>query len=109
MNGKQPFAELLAGLQQGKLSLVDIIQSLNARGPVQAPLHRAELGMLDDALGKKKIDEKQHRLLTAKLKDVQGRGREDRLPPGLPSARRQRGQDRGRGHGRGEDRHQPGG
>jgi len=71
MNTRQPFAELLAGLQQGKLSLVDIIQSLNARGAVQAPLHRAELAMLDEALSKKKLDEKLHRLLTAKLKDVQ--------------------------------------
>ncbi|MGH8221448.1 MAG: serine/threonine-protein kinase, partial [Woeseiaceae bacterium] len=71
MNTKQPFADLLAGLQQGKLSLVDLIQSLNARGPVQSPLHRAELGMLDQALAGKKIDEKLHRLLSAKLKDVQ--------------------------------------
>ena len=30
MNTKQPFAELLAGLQQGKVSLVDIIAALNA-------------------------------------------------------------------------------
>jgi non-specific serine/threonine protein kinase len=71
MNTKQPFSDLLAGLQQGKISLVDIIGSLNARGPVQAPLHRAELGMLDQALAGKKIDEKLHRLLSAKLKDVQ--------------------------------------
>jgi len=71
MNVKQPFADLLAGLQAGKLSLVDIIQSLNARGPVQSPLHRAELAMLDESLGKKKIDEKLHRLLSAKLKEVQ--------------------------------------
>jgi non-specific serine/threonine protein kinase len=71
MNTKQPFSDLLTGLQQGKLSLVDLIQSLNARGPVQAPLHRAELGMLDQALAGKKIDEKMHRLLSAKLKDVQ--------------------------------------
>ncbi|MGQ0587459.1 MAG: protein kinase domain-containing protein, partial [Gammaproteobacteria bacterium] len=71
MNTKQPFADLLAGLQAGKVSLVDIIGSLNARGPVQAPLHRAELAMLDAALTNKKIDEKLHRLLSAKLKDVQ--------------------------------------
>src|SRR5689334_16927367 len=71
MNTKQPFSDLLTGLQQGKLSLVDIIQSLNARGAVQSPLHRAELAMLDDALAKKKIDDKLHRLLTAKLKEVQ--------------------------------------
>jgi non-specific serine/threonine protein kinase len=71
MNTRQPFADLLAGLQVGKVSLVDIIGSLNARGPVQAPLHRAELAMLDDALGKKKIDEKLHRLLSAKLREVQ--------------------------------------
>ena len=42
MNKQQPFADLLSGLQQSKLSLVDVIQSLNARGPVQAPLHRAD-------------------------------------------------------------------
>lgn len=71
MNTKQPFSDLLTGLQQGKLSLVDIIGSLNARGPVQAPLHKAELSMLDQALANKKLDEKLHRLLTAKLKDVQ--------------------------------------
>ena len=71
MNTKQPFADLLAGLQAGKLSLVDIIGSLNARGPVQAPLHKAELAMLDAALTNKKIDDKLHRLLSAKLKDVQ--------------------------------------
>jgi non-specific serine/threonine protein kinase len=71
MNTKQPFSDLLTGLQAGKISLVDVIGSLNARGPVQAPLHRAELGMLDQALAAKKIDEKLHRLLSAKLKDVQ--------------------------------------
>jgi non-specific serine/threonine protein kinase len=71
MNTKQPFADLLAGLQAGKISLVEIIGSLNARGPVQSPLHRAELAMLDDALAKKKLDDKLHRLLTAKLKEVQ--------------------------------------
>src|SRR5688572_16237540 len=71
MNTKQPFSDLLTGLQAGKISLVDIIGSLNARGPVQAPLHKAELGMLDQALAAKKIDEKLHRLLSAKLKDVQ--------------------------------------
>lgn len=71
MNTKQPFSDLLTGLQQGKLSLVDIIGSLNARGPVQAPLHKAELAMLDQALANKKLDDKLHRLLTAKLKDVQ--------------------------------------
>src|SRR5690349_3305847 len=71
MNVKQPFSDLLAGLQAGKLSLVDIIGSLNARGPVQAPLHKAELTMLDAALANKKIDDKLHRLLTAKLKEVQ--------------------------------------
>ena len=71
MNTKQPFADLLAGLQAGKISLVDIIGSLNARGPVQSPLHRAELAMLDAALTNKKIDDKLHRLLTAKLKEVQ--------------------------------------
>ncbi|MGH8442580.1 MAG: bifunctional serine/threonine-protein kinase/formylglycine-generating enzyme family protein [Nevskiaceae bacterium] len=71
MNTKQPFADLLAGLQAGKISLVDLIGSLNARGPVQTPLHKAELGMLDQALAGKKLDEKLHRLLTAKLKDVQ--------------------------------------
>lgn len=71
MNTKQPFADLLAGLQAGKLSLVDIIGSLNARGAVQAPLHRAELGMLDAALTNKKIDDKLHRLLSAKLKELQ--------------------------------------
>jgi len=71
MSAKTPFADLLAGLQQGKLSLVDIITSLNARGAVQSPLHRAELAMLDEALAKKKLDDKMHRLLTAKLKEVQ--------------------------------------
>jgi non-specific serine/threonine protein kinase len=68
---RQTFAELLAGMQQNKLSLVDMIQMLNARGAVQSPLHKAELAMLDDALSKKKIDEKLHRLLVGKLKDLQ--------------------------------------
>lgn len=71
MGTRQPFADLLGGLAQGKLSLVDVIGSLNARGPVQAPLHKAELSMLDDAVAKNRIDEKLHRLLTAKLKDLQ--------------------------------------
>jgi hypothetical protein len=73
MNGntKRPFADLLTGLQQNKLSLVDVIQSLNARGQVQSPLHRAELSMLDEALKNKKLDEKMHRLLVGKLKDLQ--------------------------------------
>ncbi|HUR40806.1 MAG TPA: bifunctional serine/threonine-protein kinase/formylglycine-generating enzyme family protein [Verrucomicrobiae bacterium] len=68
---QRAFKDLLAGLQQNKLSLVDVIQSLNARGQVQSPLHRAELSMLDEALAGGKLDEKMHRLLTAKLKDLQ--------------------------------------
>ena len=68
---KTPFADLLAGLQANKLSLTELIQNLNARGPVQSPLHKAELAMLDDALAKNKLDAAMHRLLTAKLKDVQ--------------------------------------
>jgi non-specific serine/threonine protein kinase len=67
--------ELLAGLQQNKLSLVDVIQALNARGQVQSPLHRAELSMLDEALAAGKLDEKLHRLLAAKLKEVQAKVR----------------------------------
>lgn len=68
---KTPFADLLAGMQQNKLSLTELIQNLNARGPVQSPLHKAELAMLDEALAKNKLDPAMHRLLTAKLKEVQ--------------------------------------
>ena len=70
---KRSFAELLGGLQQNKLSLVDVIQALNARGQVQSPLHRAELAMLDEALAKGKLEEKMHRLLTGKLKELQSK------------------------------------
>jgi non-specific serine/threonine protein kinase len=68
---QRAFKDLLTGLQQNKLSLVDVIQALNARGAVQSPLHRAELSMLDEALSSKKLDEKMHRLLAGKLKDLQ--------------------------------------
>lgn len=68
---QRAFKDLLAGLQQNKLSLADVIQALNARGAVQSPLHRAELAMLDEALSSKKLDEKMHRLLAGKLKDLQ--------------------------------------
>src|SRR5438552_18993484 len=68
---KRAFADLLGGLQQNKLSLVDMIQALNARGAVQSPLHRAELAMLDEALAKNKLDDRMHRLLTGKLKELQ--------------------------------------
>ena len=71
MTTQRTFKELLTGLQQSKLSLVDVIQALNARGQVQSPLHRAELSMLDDALAAKKIDDKMHRLLGGKLKELQ--------------------------------------
>ena len=68
---QRAFKDLLTGLQQNKLSLVDVIQALNARGQVQSPLHRAELAMLDEALASKKLDEKMHRLLSGKLKELQ--------------------------------------
>jgi non-specific serine/threonine protein kinase len=71
MTTKRPFAELLTGLSANKLSLTEVIQGLNERGAVQSPLHKAELAMLDEALAKNKVDEKMHRLLTGKLKEVQ--------------------------------------
>lgn len=71
---KRSFAELLGCISQNKLSIADVVQSLNERGPVQGPMHRAELAMLDEALAGKKIDERLHRSLTAKLKDVQEKG-----------------------------------
>jgi non-specific serine/threonine protein kinase len=71
ITSQRALKDLLTGLQQNKLSLVDVIQALNARGAVQSPLHRAELAMLDEALSGKKLDDKMHRLLTGKLKELQ--------------------------------------
>jgi non-specific serine/threonine protein kinase len=73
VTARRPLAEMLAALQQKKLSLADLVGSLNERGPVQSPLHRAELNMLDEALAGGKLDEKLHRLLAAKLREVQER------------------------------------
>ena len=74
MSAPKPFAELLAGVQQNKLSMADLVQALNERGPVQGPMHRAELSMLDQALAAGKLDERLHRSITNKLKDVQSKG-----------------------------------
>lgn len=65
-------SDLLQAYQKGKLSLADLLARLAQRGPVQGPLHRADLSRLDDALKSGLIDEKLHRILGHKLKEYQG-------------------------------------
>ena len=71
---RRTFSDLLIGLQKNKLSIADIVQALNERGPVQGPMHKAELTMVDQALASGTLDERLHRVLTSKMKDVQTKG-----------------------------------
>jgi non-specific serine/threonine protein kinase len=63
--------DLLEQLAQGRVSLGDLVQQLNARGPVPEPVHNAELKQLDEALKSGRVDEKLHRGLHAKLVELQ--------------------------------------
>lgn len=68
-------SELLEQVRQKKLSIGELVQRLGERGPVLPSLHTVELKQLDDALGKKTLDAQLHRLLGAKLRQVQEQAR----------------------------------
>lgn len=73
-------AELLQSFHKDQLSLADVLARLAQRGPVQGPLHRADLSRLDGALKAGLIDEKVHRILGHKLREYQAAAPTDKSP-----------------------------
>ncbi len=71
-------SDLLQSFNKNQLSLADLLARLAQRGPVQSPLHRADLSRLDEALKSGNLDEKLHRIISHKLKEYQAAAASDR-------------------------------